>query len=57
MIVYTRCSTLDDFVAIIPDKHTNEHIVYAYMDLAKEINLPLAPLDNPDKATRSHSRY
>ena len=43
--------TLDDFVAIMPDKNTNEQIVQAYMELAKEIDLPLAPLDDPEKAS------
>ena len=42
--------TLDDFVAVTPNKITNERIVKAYMDLAREIDLPLAPLDDPDKA-------
>ena len=42
--------TLDDFVAVTPDKSTNERIVHAYMTLADEINLPLASLDDPDKA-------
>ena len=42
--------TLDDFVAVTPDKHTNERIVKAYMDLAEEIELPLASLDDPNKA-------
>ena len=37
-------------MAVTPDKHTNEQIVRAYMDLAREIELPLAPLDDPDKA-------
>ena len=35
--------TLDDFVAVTPNKRTNERIVKAYMDLAREIDLPLAP--------------
>ena len=42
--------TLDDFVAVTPDKSTNERIVHAYMTLAEEIDLPLAPLDDSDKA-------
>merc|ERR1711872_610887 len=42
--------TLDDFVAVTPDKGINERIVKAYMDLAREIDLPLAPLEDPDKA-------
>ena len=37
-------------MAVTPDKLTNERIVQAYMDLAKEIDLPLAPLDDPSKA-------
>ena len=46
---YLHCN-LDDFVAVTPDKHTIEHIIHTYIDLAKENNLPLAPLDDPDKA-------
>ena len=42
--------TLDNFVAVTPDKSTNEQIVLSYMNLATEINLPLASLDNPEKA-------
>ena len=42
--------TLDDFVAVTPDRDTNQRIVDAYVNLAREINLPLAPLDNPEKA-------
>jgi len=42
--------TLDDFVAVTPDRETNQRIVDAYISLAHEINLPLAPLDNPEKA-------
>ena len=42
--------TLDDFVPVTPDKESNEKIVSAYVALANEISLPLAPLDNPEKA-------
>ena len=42
--------TLDDFVPVTPDRESNERIVNAYVALANEISLPLAPLDNPDKA-------
>ena len=42
--------TLDDFVPVTPDKESNERIVNAYVALANEISLPLAPLDNPEKA-------
>ena len=42
--------TLDNFVLVIPERETNERIVLAYIGLANEINLPLAPLDDPDKA-------
>ena len=42
--------TLDDFVPVTPDRASNERIVSAYVALADEINLPLAPLDNPEKA-------
>ena len=42
--------TLDDFVACTPTLQENKAIVSAYMDLASEINLPLAPLDDGDKA-------
>ena len=42
--------TLDDFIAVTPDKSTNERIVLAYMTLAAEIDLPLASLDEPEKA-------
>merc|ERR1712082_320856 len=36
--------TLDDFVPVTPDKESNERIVNAYISLANEISLPLAPL-------------
>ena len=43
-----RC--LDDFAPVTPDRESNERIVDAYVSLANDINLPLAPLDNPEKA-------
>ena len=42
--------TLDDFVPVTPDRASNQKIADAYVGLAHEINLPLAPLDNPEKA-------
>ena len=42
--------TLDDFVPVTPDKESNKTIVHAYVNLANEISLLLAPLDNPEKA-------
>ena len=41
---------LDNFVMVTPDKSTNDWIVHAYMTLTDEINLPLASLDDPEKA-------
>ena len=42
--------TLDDFVAATPDLATNQRVTTTYMELADEIGLPLAPLDDGDKA-------
>ena len=42
--------TLDNFVAVTPDQVTNKRSVTVYMDLADKISLPLAPLNDPEKA-------
>ena len=42
--------TLDDFVVATPNQQLNISITQTYLDLAKEISLPLAPLDDGDKA-------
>ena len=49
---YSPCfyRVLDDMVAVTWSRKENENLIYAYINLAKEINLPLAPLSDPDKA-------
>ena len=37
-------------VAVTWSRKENENLISAYINLAKDINLPLAPLSDPDKA-------
>ena len=43
---------LDDFVCVTSSLEENKKLIDTYIDLADQIHLPLAPLDDPEKAFR-----